>query len=78
MGQRGARRARVVARRPLHARRSRIGFGLSRAHRFCVLCRDVLQQALGEAGYLPAFIAAWFPTFVSSRSRDTFARRANG
>jgi len=35
------------------------------------------SRALGEAGYLPALLAAWFPNGVFLLVGGYFARRAN-
>lgn len=79
LGERRACGAGVVTRRPLHARRSGIGFGLSVLIVFAYYVVMSFSRALGEAGYLPAFIASWFPNMSFLLVGGYFARgRANG
>jgi len=55
-----------------------IGFGLSVLIVFAYYVAMSFSRALGEAGYLPAFIAAWFPNGSFLLVGGYFARRANG
>ncbi len=55
-----------------------IGFGLSVLIVFAYYVVMSFSRALGEAGYLPAFAAAWFPNGSFLLVGGYFARRANG
>ncbi len=55
-----------------------IGFGLSVLVVFVYYVVMSFSRALGEAGYLPAFIASWFPNGSFLLVGGYFARRANG
>ena len=55
-----------------------IGFGLSVLIVFAYYVTMSFSRALGEAGYLPAFFAAWFPNGAFLMVGGYFARRANG